>query len=683
MATASKDATFGVLPMVGYASAGAFDGMTYSMINPSGSIATFDLSSAKVESIFRTGIINGGEVSFDASPDGDSVYMFAFFEEAFRAYDPITGQRKKQAEKTHYRDKIENFQRIEANRINAKMRAQLKQMGFDHGGATVFARGRLVGFNGGGGTEQFWDLQTGTKIATAVISDKGEWVIVTKDGFFNASDNGAELLSVSRGLDSFAIGQVYDKLYRPDLVAAAFAGDPEGKVASAASVLNLGKLIDGGMPPKVTIAKPYDAFEVEKDEVKLTLQIEEQDGGYGRIEYRVNGHIQGGTRGLGAAFQEESNKLHEVVKSLQLLPGKNEIEVVVYNKDNTIASNPASITIISAGKASRPAELFVVSVGINDYFDSDLRLNHAVSDANAIAEAASRSGKRAYSKVHSRIMVDDQVTSKGLESLFSELAGSVKPHDTFLFFIAGHGKTQDGRYYFLPQNFRFRNSDSIAKEGIGQETWQDWFSRIPAQRSLLLYDTCESGTLTADGAVQRGGLERKGAIDRFAHATGRAILTASTGTAPALEGYKGHGLFTYALLEAFAKADENADKALLSTELATYVDLRLPELSKEAFGYNQIPQMKLAGNAFPIGTPVAFKPSDKNSSHAQISLKPTHMVIAPVKILGSDNKETGKALQPGLQVTLVTKGETHSLIAIKGNPVGSVKNEALLAILNE
>ncbi|MCT4656645.1 MAG: caspase family protein [Cohaesibacter sp.] len=536
-------------------------------------------------------------------------------------------------------------------------------------------------------TIRVWNLGSGKEQVKFISFKDGSWISMTPEGFFNASSpEAAKNINVVRGLEVYSVNNFYDVLYRPDLVAAALAGDPDGLVASAAKNLNLDRLIDGGLPPEVEIVTPQDEIVLDRDRFDLAIRITQKDGGLGRIEYRVNGKVQGGTRGLGAITPTTQHTVSEVTKTLLLSAGENEVSVVVYNKDNTIASNPASIMVKVDAKALRKPELFVVSIGINDYFDSDLRLNHAISDAQAIARTASQSGHKVYSAVHQHVLVDDQVTKKGLEALFTELSGKVRPDDAFLFFIAGHGKTVAGRYYFLPQDFRYRNESSVVKDGLSQEIWQDWFSRIPAQRSLLLYDTCESGSLTADGAIKRGGLERKGAIDRFAHATGRAILTAATDTAPALEGYKGHGIFTYALLEAFAKGDSNKDDALLTTELASYVDMRLPELSREAFGQRQIPQMKIAGSGFPVGNPVSLKSSGvraenkADNTNIAVPSEPTHIITGPAKIVekGWILNTTVGHLNPGQKVVVISVDGDYSLVARKGTILGLVETEKLL-----
>src|ERR1700683_298080 len=103
---------------------------------------------------------------------------------------------------------------------------------------------------------------------------------------------------------------------------------------------------------------------------------------------------------------------------------------------------------------------------------------------------------------------------------------------------------------FLPQDFRYRDQGSFAENGLSQEQWQKWITLVQARKSVLIYDTCESGTVTADNAVvasrglQRGQGQSVGE-QKQRDATGRTILAASTDTQPALEGFHGHGLFSY------------------------------------------------------------------------------------------------------------------------------------------
>ncbi len=231
-----------------------------------------------------------------------------------------------------------------------------------------------------------------------------------------------------------------------------------------------------------------------------------------------------------------------------------------------------------------------------------------------------------------------------------------------MFFLAGHGKTIDGRYYFLPQDFRYDGEESIITRGVGQDRWQQWFARIRARKSILLYDTCESGSLTGDRVAERG-LERVAALDRLTRAMGRTVLTASTDDAPALEGYRGHGVFTYALLDALGRADANGDGFIDVTELAGYIDRQVPELSFQAFRKHQVPQMKIVGSNFPLTHQQTVLSAE--AATPIIAGKPTHVVIAPTGV-----RETASAaapvvvqLAPGQQVLFVESANGWALIA--------------------
>src|SRR5262249_49170480 len=158
-------------------------------------------------------------------------------------------------------------------------------------------------------------------------------------------------------------------------------------------------------------------------------------------------------------------------------------------------------------------------------------------------------------------------------------------------------------FYFLPQDFRYAGEDSIVKQGFGQERLQEWFSRIKAQKSVLLFDACESGSLIGDRIAMRG-VEEKTAIDRMTRAMGRTVLTATTDSKPALEGYRGHGAFTYTLLAGLDAADANGDGVIDVTELAQYVDRRLPDLTNDAFRLRQVPQMSIVRSNFPLASRV-------------------------------------------------------------------------------
>jgi hypothetical protein len=102
------------------------------------------------------------------------------------------------------------------------------------------------------------------------------------------------MLSVVHGLEFYSMDQFRDALYRPDLVKAKLAGDPDGVVRAAAAKLDLNKAVESGSAPKVAITSPGDGSSgASGGEVTVEASVSEQGGGFGRIEWRLNGQTLG------------------------------------------------------------------------------------------------------------------------------------------------------------------------------------------------------------------------------------------------------------------------------------------------------------------------------------------------------------------------------------------------------
>jgi hypothetical protein len=212
------------------------------------------------------------------------------------------------------------------------------------------------------------------------------------------------------------------------------------------------------------------------------------------------------------------------------------------------------------------------------------------------------------------------------------------------------------------------------EDGIGQETWQTWLRQVSAQKSILIFDTCES---SAAAGLTRGEKERETAIDRLRDATGRSVITAARQAA--YEGYKGHGVLTYAILDALtAKEDGQAGEVDL-LQLASHVDREVPVISKSLFGVAQRPHNKIEGN-FPIGIRKAGL--TVTGSVAGIPAAPTHVVIRTERV--REEPRAGapgeRELSAGTQVRVVEFKDAWAVVARDGQKMGYVPVEALLEL---
>jgi WD40 repeat protein/uncharacterized caspase-like protein len=546
------------------------------------------------------------------------------------------------------------------------------------------------------GTSGVWDIDSGNRLAVSLQTGEGEWVSITPEGFFAASANGAQLLHVVQGLAATGIDQLYQSLYRPDLVREKLAGDPRGLVRQAAASLDLNKVFASGNAPDVRLTLPGRALgPIAATSMPAEAEITDRGGGIGRVEWRLNGV----TVGIDTAPAVAAAPVR-LARELALDAGDNTIEVVAYNAANLIASVPARLSVTTAQPAPpsiapvppstpdspRPTpavaakpRLFVMVAGVDDYAERRIKLSYAVSDAREIARGFREASGNIYQAVEVRLLTDAEVTKDSLDAAFSEMAGKTTTSDMFLLYLAGHGKTVDGRYYFIPQDFAIGGEFSdkainaaVKVRGIAQDQWQRWFASVPARRSLILFDTCDSGTLAGDETQE---LERTAANERLAQATGRSILAASGGSEEAIEGYRGHGLFTYNVLDAIFRSDGDDSGTVELNELAAYVYGQVSELSQKIFKRRQVPQMKITGN-YPLAKPTRILtdeavPVAENKPAVQVAQ------TAQLQVQPGSGATVVRSLSASTKLAVLESRGGWSLVAADGKPLGYVATRDL------
>lgn len=446
---------------------------------------------------------------------------------------------------------------------------------------------------------RIWNIATGKEAARLMTKLDGEWLTVTPEGFFVASRRDTDLLSVVRGGGATSIGQMHQSLFNPDLVREALAGDPDGEVRRAAKAVNINMVLDAGPPPEAEITSHTSGSRSANALVTAAARISSRGKGIGRIEWRVNGVTAGVT-----TAPANAGAVYDVRQELALDSGENEIEVIAYEGRNLLASPPARVTIRYDGPQDtvRP-KLHILVIGVNAYVDQGWTppgeteklafppLTLAVTDAQAFAAEMRKAGAGLYSEVRIMEALDADASLQGLGRQIEQAAASISPRDTFVLYAAAHGYSVNGRYYLIPQDYQGGvNQEALKTRAVSQELLQSWIAnRIKAKKALILLDTCESGALVSGVVKSRSGVPAsEAAIGRLHEATGRPVLTAAAEGKPAFEGYKGHGVFTYALIDALHKGDANNNGQIELSELAAYTERRVPELAKELHEYGGV-----------------------------------------------------------------------------------------------
>ena len=442
-------------------------------------------------------------------------------------------------------------------------------------------------------TIRFWDASTGELLATTFCLDGDEWLTYTPEGFFAGSEWATKnLVHIVDGMKTVGIDQLYDSLYRPDLVSAKLSGEDISPYAKRVSIASL---MQTGSAP-ITSFLNLDE-EITNRDVTIEFAIQNTGGGIGEVNLLLNGkNIR-----LAEKVPSKSGETVHFSHIITLQNGKNTVELYAKNEAGKVESLHISKTLNWHGNVKKP-NLYIFTVAINKYRDRRLQLKYAVPDAEFILKGFSSQKKSLYQNIFTYHLFDDNVTKDGLKSSFEKLGNEVQADDVFVFYIAGHGITydEDGDYYYLPSNFRFINSEAIQQQGISKNDLTRYLSLIKAGKTLMLMDTCNAGSFLGNNTR---GLSEQTAIDRLSRSTGHATIVASSDDQVAMEGYEGHGIFTYILVEGLrGKADTDGDGFITLQELSTYTEEEVPRRSYEKWGYEQTPMRNLRRQDFPIYT---------------------------------------------------------------------------------
>lgn len=458
----------------------------------------------------------------------------------------------------------------------------------------------------GDGTIRWYRYSDGKELAAFFPhADKKRWVLWTPEGFFDHSPGGEELIGFhlnrtkNEAAEFIPVAQLYKDFYRPDLVTASLEGKDISAYAKAVDIKKL--LIATNLPPKVRISSKTMA--TDKPETAIQAEICDTGGGIGDITLYLNNmpiEVESGGRSLQAIPKQQKEQCHRFERTLTLDNGDNTISIMAYNRENSIESERPSVTIRHTSTYTARPNLHIVTIAIDSYRDGDLQLKYSKADAKAVADTLQNKGKELFGSITRHTVFDSEVTKERLETVFSSIGKTIKRTDMFVMFLAGHGITysKDGSFYFLPVNFRYSHDEDISKQGISMNDLKRYLAKIQASKSLLLLDTCNSGSF-AEAIASRGLLE-KTAINKLTRAVGRHTIVASSRSQVALEGFQGHGAFSWVLLDGLRGKAANPQGTVTVNSLVSYVETTLPELTYKKWGYEQIPQKSLIGEDFTI-----------------------------------------------------------------------------------
>ncbi|MDP2854737.1 MAG: caspase family protein, partial [Smithellaceae bacterium] len=321
------------------------------------------------------------------------------------------------------------------------------------------------------------NLADGKELAQFISFMDGEWIVITPEGYYNASPGGDKHLNVRVGEQVYGIENYREAFFRPDLVKVALSGG---------SLQDFRKLADVKQPPAVKIIDTPSA--VNTDEVTVRLHLTEQGGGIGDIRLYLNGTaVVMDSRSV--TIREKTDKAIVKTYALKLANGKNIIRAVAFNGDNSMQSNEATQEVTAAyAQASKPS-LTALVIGINEFKNPKLKLQYSTADAELFANTLKAVSEGLFDKVTIKKLTKPEETTS--EAIIREIKSfqSLRPDDLFVFYIASHGTVDEGEYFLITSNVGSLRTEKLKTDAISQHRLKEAIANIPATKKLIIIDT--------------------------------------------------------------------------------------------------------------------------------------------------------------------------------------------------
>ena len=448
-----------------------------------------------------------------------------------------------------------------------------KELSINPKKADISFKGGVLAFTDVNNNQVFWNVERDEEIAKLFIFKDGEWLLITKEGYFDSSKNGSTRVKV-RLEDGkiYPVDSYFEQFYRPDIVAMKMStGAGEMPVEQFKPDDNIPVISDIKPAPTVEIVETNDVIDKDELIVKLKITPDSPDE-YGQIRLYLDDTLIKTDNDRGLLVKKSVYSIYKTY-TIKVPQGTHQIKAIVFNRSNTMQSPDAVHQVVSTYKGFDKPDIYAVVIGIDIYENPALRLKYAVADAKLFAETIEKRSKGLFGDVTITLLVTKKETTKDFIISTLKKSETLYPHDMFVFYVASHGVVENAKFRLLTSNVGALSSRKIEKESLSQDRLRDLIANIPTSKKFIILDTCNSGALGAalEISLLSRGLDETRAIKLLSRAVGSTIISASSSSQQALEGYKNHGLLTYVLTQGLnGNADFNKDGYINGPDSSDY-----------------------------------------------------------------------------------------------------------------
>ncbi len=455
---------------------------------------------------------------------------------------------------------------------------------------------------------RYWDIKTGNLLVTAYFDYDNNYLAFTSDGYFDKSErfNGKVGYNLNGTFINF--DQLYETFYRPDIVKTILRG---GRVNDP----GITKISKGIKPPpsmELTIIPAGGTRGIvigkEADDIKsveVVLKASDKGGGIKGVRLFHNGKL------VNENMPDQSIKRDSfIVRAVvELVSGENMISGIGISDDNT-ESNPVVKKIMSTLKDIQKPDLYIMSIGINDYKNSNYNLNYCMSDMQGFSDAIGLGGNKLFTNIITKKIGNQEATKTNIINYLKELEKKIKPADVFVLFYAGHGIALEKNtessvlntdfYYVLYDVTQMTDLNNCSSNGLSGSEMRGLLKNLKANKQILFIDACNSGAFLEQFSIR--GAAEENALAKLSRATGSAIFASTTKDQSATEFAElKHGVFTFVLMKALGGEASIGNCQITVASLKSFIDDQIPFYTEKYKGKAQYSTTFMFGQDFPIG----------------------------------------------------------------------------------
>lgn len=197
---------------------------------------------------------------------------------------------------------------------------------------------------------------------------------------------------------------------------------------------------------------------------------------------------------------------------------------------------------------------WLLAIAIDDYQPPVDKLNNCVRDVKAFIEVVTRLYD--FESEYIIPIFNADATTEGIESAFRKLLKNVKSQDNLIIYYSGHGDYDEelDLGYWIPVDA------TNGRQGLNNDMIIRYLNKIPSRHTLLLCDSCFSGSLLIEGNLTRSMGQRYNQPSRWAITSGGIELVADG------KGYP-HSPFCRVLLRVLKESKSDVNVIALGTAI--------------------------------------------------------------------------------------------------------------------